>query len=33
MDQLLNHQWQHLLEIQAVQTELMQEMTAHKKAE
>lgn len=31
LDQLLNHQWQHLLEIQQVQTELMEEIAERKK--
>jgi len=29
MDQLLTHQWQHLLEIQQIQTEMVEEMTRH----
>jgi uncharacterized membrane protein len=30
LDQLINHSWQRLLEIQQVQTELMEELTEHR---
>jgi hypothetical protein len=30
MDQLLTHQWQHLLEIQRIQMDLLQELSGRK---